>query len=70
MFGFVSLSKYKKLSDLRNREFCDYVEEIHKLNKEVCTAKEEVDKYKKFYVDELQSRLELAELVRNFKKGE
>ena len=69
MFGFVSLSKYKKLSDLRNREFCGYAEAIHKLNKEVCAAKEEADKYKNLYVDELHKRLELTKLVRDFEKG-
>ena len=57
---FVSWFKYKKLWDLRNREFMSFSREIYELKSQISEAKQETDKYKKLDTDELQKRLELA----------
>ena len=46
--------------------------EIYELKLQISDAKQETDKYQKLYTDELQKRLELAEIVQKFEstKGE
>ena len=65
---FVSWFKYKKLLDLRNREFMSFSREIYELKSQISDAKQEIDKYKKLYTDELQKRLELAEKIRTMEE--
>lgn len=65
---FVSWFKYKKLLDLRNREFMSFSREIYELKSQISDAKQETDKYKKLYTDELQKRLELAEKIRTMEE--
>ena len=69
---FVSLFRHKKLLDLRNEEFMSFSREIYELKLQISDAKQETDKYQKLYTDELQKRLELAEIVQKFEstKGE
>ena len=65
---FVSWFKYKKLLDLRNREFISFSREIYELKSQISDAKQETDKYKKLYTDELQKRMELAEKIRTMEE--
>ena len=69
---FVSWFRHKKLLDLRNEEFMSFSREIYELKLQISDAKQETDKYQKLYIDELQKRLELAEIVQKFEstKGE
>ena len=69
---FVSWFRHKKLLDLRNEEFMSFSREIYELKSQISDAKQETDKYQKLYTDELQKRLELAEIVQKFEstKGE
>ena len=69
---FVSWFRHKKLLDLRNEEFMSFSREIYELKLQIYDAKQETDKYQKLYTDELQKRLELAEIVQKFEstKGE
>lgn len=69
---FVSWFRHKKLLDLRNEEFMSFSREIYELKLQISDAKQETDKYQKLYTDELQKRLELAEIVQKFEstKGE
>ena len=69
---FVSWFRNKKLIDLRNEEFMSFSREIYELKLQISDAKQETDKYQKLYTDELQKRLELAEIVQKFEstKGE
>lgn len=69
---FVSWFRHKKLLDLRNEEFMSFSREIYELKLQISDAKQEADKYQKLYTDELQKRLELAEIVQKFEstKGE
>ena len=69
---FVSWFIHKKLLDLRNEEFMSFSREIYELKLQISDAKQETDKYQKLYTDELQKRLELAEIVQKFEstKGE
>ena len=63
---FVSWFRHKKLLDLRNEEFMSFSREIYELKLQISDAKQETDKYQKLYTDELQKRLELAEIVQKF----
>ena len=69
---FVSWFRHKKLLDLRNEEFMSFSREIYELKLQISDAKQETNKYQKLYTDELQKRLELAEIVQKFEstKGE
>lgn len=69
---FASWFRHKKLLDLRNEEFMSFSREIYELKLQISDAKQETDKYQKLYTDELQKRLELAEIVQKFEstKGE
>lgn len=71
MFGFVSIVEYNHLKKLRNEMFLEKEEVAHRCrvelqNKdtEIQQMDEEIQKYKKLYLDELQKRLELAETIR------
>ena len=65
---FVSWFRHKKLLDLRNEEFMSFSREIYELKLQISDAKQEADKYKKLYTDELQKRLELAEKIRTMEE--
>ena len=65
---FVSWFRHKKLLDLRNEEFMSFSREIYELKLQISDAKQETDKYKKLYTDELQKRLELAEKIRTMEE--
>lgn len=71
MFGFVSVVEYNHLKKLRNEIFLEKEEvahrcrvELQKKDTEIQQMDEEIQKYKKLYLDELQKRLELAEKIR------
>lgn len=71
MFGFVSVVEYNHLKKLRNEIFLEKEEvahrcrvELQKKDTEIQQRDEEIKKYKKLYLDELQKRLELAEKIR------
>lgn len=71
MFGFVSVVEYNHLKKLRNEIFLEKEEvahrcrvELQKKDTEIQQMDEEIKKYKKLYLDELQKRLELAEKIR------
>ena len=70
MFGFVSVIEYNHLKKLRNEIFLEKEEvahrcrvELQKKDTEIQHRDEEIQKYKKLYLDELQKRLELAETI-------
>ena len=71
MFGFVSVIEYNHLKKLRNEIFLEKEEvahrcrvELQKKDAEIQQRDEEIPKYKRLYLDELQKRLELAEKIR------
>lgn len=71
MFGFVSVVEYNHLKKLRNEIFLEKEEvahrcrvELQKKDTEIQQMDEEIKKYKKLYLYELQKRLELAEKIR------
>ena len=71
MFGFVSVIEYNLLKKARNEMFLEKEEvahrcrmELQKKDTEIKKRDEEIQKYKKLYLDELQKRLELAETIR------
>ena len=71
MFGFVSVVEYNHLKKLRNEIFLEKEEvanrcrvKLQKKDTEIQQRDEEIQKYKKLYLDELQKRLELAEKIR------
>ena len=71
MFGFVSVVEYNHLKKLRNEIFLEKEEvahrckvELQKKDTEIQQMDDEIQKYKKLYLDELQKRLELAEKIR------
>ena len=74
---FVSWFKYKKLLDQRNELLCvvqslkqyqrekeSLIPESVSLREEIRELEEDAKKYKQLYADELQKRLELAEILR------
>ena len=76
MFGFVSIIEYNHLKKLRNEIFLEKEEvahrcivELQKKDTEIQQRDEEIQKYKKLYLDELQKRLELAEKIRKMDGG-
>ena len=76
MFGFVSVIEYNHLKKLRNEIFLEKEEvahrcrvELRKKDTEIQQRDEEIQKYKKLYLDELQKRLELAEKIRKMEGG-
>ena len=71
MFGFVSVVEYNHLKKLGNEIFLEKEEvahrcrvELQKKDTEIQQRDEEIQNYKKLYLDELQKRLELAEKIR------
>ena len=76
MFGLVSVIEYNHRKKLRNEIFLEKEEVAHRcrveLQKkaiEIQQRDEEIQKYKKLYLDELQKRLELAEKIRKMEGG-
>lgn len=75
MFGFVSVIEYNLLKKARNEMFLEKEEvahrcrmELQKKDAEIHKRDEEIQKYKKLYLDELQKRLELAETIRKMER--
>ena len=79
---FVSWFKYKKLKDERDELFAAvntlriYKKEKERLIPESVRLQDEIDflskqvlEYKKLYADELQNRLELAEIIKKSEYG-
>ena len=77
MFGFVSVIKYNHLVKLRNEIFLEKEEIAHRCkmelqnkDEEIKLKDEEILKYKKMYLDELQKRLELAKMINGVEQNE
>ena len=77
MFGFVSILEYNHLAKLRNEIFLEKEEIAHRCKMELQSKDEEIKlkdeeilKYKKMYLDELQKRLELAKMINGVEQNE